>query len=311
MGRGAGPARRARPVSRLPAGAPAEARPGPVLADLHGRQPVRIRAEGTDLVAYGFGEQRISVPARSVSHVIILGAYHELPIWSPLILLDRDKRVLLEAPGMWGPELNGVLQRLGLPRPVLSASTSARSWARAPGYQKLRVRPPGYPLARGTLVVAGTGLAGLGAGLGLLPTLAWLSSETWAQGVSGMAGAAAGGVAGAWLALLGARAAQAVARWAVAAWSVRTPPPVTRFFPEPREADGALLTAVTVLAVPALICWGPVVAAVMLAHGTASAASLAFAALSTAALPVMAWRAIRRLRDRQRRPRRKLARELW
>jgi len=160
-------------------------------------------------------------------------------------------------------------------------------------------------------VVAGTGLAGLGAGLGLLPTLAWLSSETWAQGVSGMAGAAAGGVAGAWLAVLGARAAQAVARWAVAAWSVRTPPPVARFFPEPGEADGALLTAVTVLAVPALICWGPVVAAVTLAYGTASAASLAFAALSTAALPVMAWRAIRRLRDRQRRPRRKLARELW
>ncbi len=67
----------------------------------------------------------------------------------------------------------------------------------------------------------------------------------------------------------------------------------------------------TVLAVPALICWGPVVAAVTLAHGTASAARLAFAALSTAALPVMTRRAIRRLRDRQRRPRRKLARELW
>src|SRR6266567_1209240 len=102
MGRGAGPARRARPVSRLPAGAPAEARPGPVLADLHGRQPVRIRAEGTDLVAYGFGEQRISVPARSVSHVIILGAYHELPIWSPLILLDRGQARAPGSPGHVG-----------------------------------------------------------------------------------------------------------------------------------------------------------------------------------------------------------------
>lgn len=98
MGRGAGPAKRARLVSRLPANqtAPAEARPGPVLADLHGRQPVRITAEGTDLVAYGFGEQRISIPARSVPHVLVLGAYHELPTWSPLILLDRDNRVLLE-----------------------------------------------------------------------------------------------------------------------------------------------------------------------------------------------------------------------
>ena len=52
-------------------------------------------------------------------------------------------------------------------------------------------------------------------------------------------------------------------------------------------------------------------AAITLAYGTATAATLAFAALSTAALPVMAWRAIRRLRDRQRRPRRKLASELW
>lgn len=133
----------------------------------------------------------------------------------------------------------------------------------------------------------------------------------WAQATAVPPGVAGGAVAGAWLSLLGARSVQAVARWAVAAWSVRTPPPVSRFFSGPGEADGALLTAVTVSSVPALICWGPVLAALTLARGTASAASLAFAVLSTAALPVMAWRAIRRLRERRRRSRPQLAKELW
>jgi len=43
-----------------------EARPGPPFSDLRGRQPVRITAEDGNLVAYGFSDQRVEIPAGSV-----------------------------------------------------------------------------------------------------------------------------------------------------------------------------------------------------------------------------------------------------
>ena len=300
MGKAARSAKRPRPVKYLVPPLPAEAHPGPVFADLHGRQPVRILAEGTDLVAYGFGKQRISIPARSISQLIIADGYRDVfGTRSAMILLDQDRRVLLLAPGMWGRELNRIRLAMGLPRPVVS-DLPASAWSRAPGYHKLRIRPRVFPVAAGALVVVGLGLAGLGAFAAMLPALTWLASVSWAQGLAGLAGAAAGGVAGAWLAVLCGRAALTIARWTVVTWSVRTPPPISRFVPPPVQAERRLRTAVTVLSVPLLTCWGPVMAGVTLAHGSASAWNLAFAALATAALPLVTLRAIRHARAQRR-----------
>src|ERR1700753_1313562 len=50
----------------IPAAYPLESQ-----ADLLGEMPVRLRAEDEALVAYGFGGQRVAIPASSIRQVII------------------------------------------------------------------------------------------------------------------------------------------------------------------------------------------------------------------------------------------------
>jgi hypothetical protein len=81
-----------------------EVRPGSPRSDLRGRQPVRITAEGRHLVCCGFRGQRVEIRSGSVSAVV-------LDDDRSLILVDRDGRMLLRAPGDWNSYALGVLCR--------------------------------------------------------------------------------------------------------------------------------------------------------------------------------------------------------
>src|SRR3984885_12279504 len=82
---------------KLPAAYPVEGRVG-----LLGALPVRLRAEGKGLVGYGFGGQRVEIPARSIRHVWIHPEFEVFPggrVREALLVLDAQHRVLLRAPG--------------------------------------------------------------------------------------------------------------------------------------------------------------------------------------------------------------------
>jgi hypothetical protein len=292
--------RRRRAVLRA-AGASSEVRPSEPASDLRGRQPVRITVEGHNLVAYGFRDQRVEIPRGSVSAVRLLGD-------RSLILFDRDRRMLLKAPGGWNRAAVGALcKRAGLPHPTwvissdgdISESRSAPRWRRAPGYRRLRVRPRMYVPAR--IVLGGVAIALTGAGLGAVAALALAlpGSVGAVRSLLAIAGGAAGGAAGLWLFTVGARAGRAAIRWAAASREMGSVAPWSPFYPHDvdRRRREKGLTVAMALAVPALIIWGPGVGIYALVHGgDARLGNLISGALLTLALPVLTWRLARRAR---------------
>jgi hypothetical protein len=267
--------RRRRAVLRA-AGAPSEVRPNEPASDLRGRQPVRMTVEGHNLVAYGFRDQRVEIPRGSVSAVMLLGD-------RSLILLDRDRRTLLKAPGDWNrAALAALCKRAGLPHPTwvtssdgdISESRSAPGWRRAPGYRRLRVRPRMFVPARIVL----------------------------------------GGAAGLWLFTAGARAGWAAIRWAAASREMGSVAPWSPFYPHDvdRRRREKGLTVAMALAVPALIIWGPGVGIYALVHGgDARLGNLISGALLTLALPVLTWRLARRASRQNRADREELIEGIW
>jgi hypothetical protein len=161
---------------RIPSAYPVASR-----VSLLGEMPVRLRAEGEALVAYGFGGQRVEIPAGSIRQVWIHPEFEVLPggrLRGALLVLDARHRVLLRAPGVWGPGVRDVCQQLGLHKqPVvlgsMSASRKVPPLVDAESCRRLRVRPAGGQIAR---VAAGLGRTGLCAGGGRWRAPGWATS---------------------------------------------------------------------------------------------------------------------------------------
>jgi hypothetical protein len=85
----------------------------------------------------------------------------------------------------------------------------------------------------------------------------------------GIAGAAAGATGATWLLIRGSRLALGAIRWTAYSLKVRSPAPAAPFFPrrEPAAAARKLRVAAMVLAMPALIGWGPGVTIATLVNG--------------------------------------------
>jgi hypothetical protein len=257
---------------RFPAAYPVEGRAG-----LLGEMPVRLRAEGKTLVAYGFRGQRVEIPAKSIAQVWIhpeFEAYPGRPVHEALLVLDTKHHVLLRAAGAWGPGVREVCQHLGLHRqPVILDEEPARRKVvplrSAEGYRRLRVRPAGSRVA---VAAAGLGRAGLcvggaigGAWLGLLLPASVGDSRILVAVGLGVAGA----LSGAWLYNFGTRLAGGLIRWAVASRRAGAPAPAGRFL----RVSGAspwtdlATSAVLAAAVPALVIWGLAIEVITLSRG--------------------------------------------
>jgi hypothetical protein len=289
---------------RLPVAYPVEGRVG-----LLGEVPVRLRAEGNVLVAYGFGGQRVEIPARSIRQVWIHPEF-EVPsggrVREALLVLDARHRVLLKAPGVWGPGVREVCQPLGLHKqPValgpMSASRKVPSLTDAESCQRLRVRPAGGRIA---LVAAGLGQAGLclGGGIGgVLLGLLLPASVGDARILVAIGLGVAGALAGTWLYNFGTRFAAGVIRWAVASRRAGAPAPAGQFLQVSGASSWTELATSTVLAaaVPVLAIWGAAIEAITLSRGGtlshgAALGNVIAGALAILVTPLLALLAIRR-----------------
>lgn len=251
--------------------------------DVMGRMRVRLRAEDRTLVAYGYGGQRIEIPASSVGFVRTVNAYRlgSLKRGEALLVLDGERRILLRAPGVWETygEVWRVCRAAGLPSPARDyywASSRRRAgqrrppvYRKAPCYHRLRTAPRGY--APRVLVQLALALAVIGctAFLGVLPAAALPGWTGAVRTLVGIIGVLIGAAAGAWVWATIAHAAACGLRWAIASAEARAAAPARRFFTR-REAPGkraSLLTAAMVLGVPALLVFGPGVAIASAMHG--------------------------------------------
>jgi hypothetical protein len=260
--------------------------------DLMGRIRVWLATEDGNLVAYGFGGQRIALPAKSVGEVHTVSSFRTRGVrhGPALLVLDHERRILLRASGRWETygELAAVCRAAKVPAPthlVTTMKPRSRSrsggrqarrnttliprFTKAPAYRKVRTRPRGTTLRMLAQVVLFLLAMGLGAFLGVLPAVAlpeWTGAVRTLIGIAGVVLGVAGGIwAGAALSHLIADAL----RWAVTSWAAGAAAPGRRFFRR-RERSGAWPVArnVGVVAlVAALIGWGPGVGIAALTHG--------------------------------------------
>jgi hypothetical protein len=289
--------------AKFPVAYPVEAR-----ASLLGEMPVRLCAEGKVLAAYGFGGQRVEIPAESIRQVWIHPEY-EAPggrVREALLVLGVRHRVLLRAPGVWGPGVPEVCWQLGLRKQpeILGpgrASRAVPSLADADSCQCLRVRPAGgrvAPVAAGLGRVAlcvGGGIGGVSLGL-LFP-----ASAGDARILVAIALGIAGALAGTRLYTASTRFAAGLIRWAVASRRAGTPASVGRFFQDSEASPwtGLVTSAVLGAAVPVLAIWGVAVEAITLSRGGtlshgAALGNMIAGALAILLAPPLAWLAIRR-----------------
>ena len=289
---------------KLPSAYPAEGRVG-----LLGEMPVRLRAEGGALVAYGFGGQRVEIPARSIRQVWIHPEFEGVAgdhVGGALLVLDASHRVLLKAPGVWGPGVRDVCQRLALNKqPVvlgpMSASRKVPSLVNAGTCQRLRVRPAGGPIPKMAAVLARIVFCLGGCTGGVLLGLRLPASVGDARTMVAIAGGAAGAVAGAWLGNLCTRFGAGLIRWAMASRRAGALAPARPFL---RVSGASSLTeqaALVVLAaaVPVLAIWGVAIEAITLSRGGALSHGAALGnviagALAILVTPPLALLAIRR-----------------
>lgn len=269
--------------------------------DLLGRIRVKLCAEDGNLVAYGFGGQRVQLPPTSVGGVYTVGSFRTGAVThgSALLVVDHEDRILLRASGTWetyGEVLN-VCHAAKVPAPKhvwsgssgdFRASRSASSrrgtarrpprFTKAPGYVRLRTRPRGLTLRVLALIGLYLFAAGLGGFIGAAPSVAlpeWFGAVRTLVGIIGGLLGVAGGL---WVAAATAHVLSDAARWAAISWAAGTAAPPGRFFARRREHAGAWQSAVNVglvLLVPAFIGWGPGVGIASLAHGFRDASLVA------------------------------------
>lgn len=276
--------------------------------DLMGRIRVKLTVEGEDLVAYGFGGQRIAIPAPSVSGVYTVGKFkfgrvivHD----RALLILGHDNRVLLRADGLW--ETFGEVSKVCAAAKVGQAAhlypgnwrnyqfysrkskpTTKRArnasnqvasrFKKAPGYRRLRTRPRGRTLrALAVLVLFGLTM-GWGAFLGTLPAM---SLPVWFGAVRtlfAIIGGLLGVSVGIWVGAAITHIWNDALRWAGASLVAGGPAPVRRFFARRREHAGTWLGAANVGLVAlfiALCGWGPGVLIASTVHGLSDSSLVA------------------------------------
>ena len=281
------------------------------VTDLLGEMPARLRAEGTALVAYGFGGQRIEVPASAIDGVWIHHGYRRpgQRAAAALLVIDKHRRVLLRAPGAWAqPEVAEICRHLGLPKPkFLSAPVARRE---VPGLvaagrkRVLRTRPRGCALRSPAVTLAISVLFLGGAVAGALLPLALPPSVGEARDLLAVVLCAAGALAGGWLARYLGRLGIGGYRWAVLSRRAGALAPPGQFLrvTGASEWTATLLTATLALAVPTLAIWGLVIMAEALAHGFrgSQASSIAAGVAAILAAPLLAWWAMRRRRAARR-----------
>ena len=276
-----------------------QAFPGKCPVDLMGRIRVWLTTGDRDLVAHGFGGQRIVLPAASVGAVHTASSYRtgRITHGQALLVLDHQQRILLRASGLWETygELAAVCKAAGLPapshlRPTYRTQPAARaraagagqrprkrsgttrqvpSFAKAPGYRRLRTRPRGAALRVLALTLLLLLAIALGATLGAQPAMAlpeWFGAARTLLGIIGGLLGAAGGL---WLALAAVHLLADALRWARTSWAAGTVAPPLRFFRRRARWGGWTIAWNVALAalVPVLIGWGPGVGIASLAHG--------------------------------------------
>jgi hypothetical protein len=259
--------------------------------DLMGRIRVRLCAEDGNLVAYGFGGQRVVLPAKSVGAVNTVSSFRmgRVTHGRALLVLDHDDRILLRADGLWEThgEVRKVCHAANVPGPKhvfsnasVKAKGSARArrgntsrtvyFAKARGYVKLRTSPRGTTLRVLALIVLFLAAAGLGGAIGAIPAVAlpeWFGAVRTLIGIVGVAFGIAGGI---WVGAAIAHLLADAVRWAATSWAAGAWAPARRFFGRRREHSGTWLAAANVglgFLVIALIGWGPGVGIASLTHG--------------------------------------------
>jgi hypothetical protein len=255
--------------------------------DLLGRIKVRLSAQDRHLVAYGFGGQRVAIPAAEVGAVQVVEAYRtgRRKRTPALLVLDHQHRILLRAPGQWETygEVARVCREAGAPAPAykpFTARSSGKARRRPPLYVKAPACRRLRTVSRGTsirVIVAGAlGLAIIsGAAIaGTFPAQAlpgWIGSV---RVLLGIIGAVLGAAAGLWLCRAAYHLALDALRWVIASARVQAVAPARRFFGqergERREHSRNWSRAVTIgllALVPALIGWGPAVGIASLVNG--------------------------------------------
>jgi hypothetical protein len=262
--------------------------------DLLGRMPVRLRSENHDLVAYGFENQRILIPAAEIGGIAVHRGWGKQ--WGrsgpALMVLDSHDRVLLRAPGAWGAAsrrarssrsygvmfdgLIDLCDDLGIGRPKGLTPREVRRqkerWRRAPGYHRLRVRSRGLVLTKMALVLLDLLLAGCGIAAAVALAKLLPSDVGAVRNLIGVVLGAAAPLAAIWLYGFELRALN----WIAVSLEAGTLAPPDRFFGARYRRHGAAagkwLTALMAVAIPVLIGWGPVIGLVSLAHGFADQA---------------------------------------
>jgi hypothetical protein len=232
--------------------------------------PVRLTAENGELVAYGFGNQRIAIPKADLGGVVVHRGASTLPRQRGpgLFVLDKKQRVVTAARGIWTTDVTKVLQALGRAAPEYLNGRDTGLRQLAPGYQRVRVRPSGYAirvvsLVALWLVLCVTGIIVAAALAGLLPPAS--GSVRVLFGIV-LAVAAVGGAG--YLTGLAVR----VARWAAISRQVGSLAPPGKFLRAGEETvrkRRTYLTIVMVILIPVLIGWGPGVGIASLVHGFA------------------------------------------
>jgi hypothetical protein len=258
------------PEPEIPTAFPIEGK-----TNLMGDMPVRLRAEGQTLAAYGFGRQRIAIPADQIGTIQSYLARDKAGKLTgcSLAILTRHGTPLLWARGPWKPGLADVRKALGIPVVAYPAPgdwvACKTRWSVPRGTPVLRVRPR-FWLASGLI------------GLALLLTMAAFGGVAGAQlslllppgigGVRDLIGIALGtaGVLGAtWLFFAAKSLLSDVLRWLVASLRAGGPAPWDRFIhlETPDKVLGGLVTVAIGLAIPFLLVWGPSIALDSLHHG--------------------------------------------
>jgi hypothetical protein len=263
--------------------------------DLMGRIRVKLCAEDGNLVAYGFGGQRVVLPAKSVGAVSTVNSFRtgrRVTHGRALLVLDHDDRILLRADGLWETygEVKKVCRAAKAPSPSYVSPVSVKSsrgssrgsgrrastrrqpprYAKARGYVRLRTSPRGTSLRVLAQLVLFLAMAALGGFIGVLPAVALPEWFGAVRTLIGIVGAVLGIAGGLWVGAAIAHVLADAVRWTATSWAAGTPAPARRFFGRRRDHSGAWLGAANIglaFLVVALIGWGPGVGIASLAHG--------------------------------------------
>ncbi len=260
--------------------------------DWKGRIQVRLCAEGSALVGYGFGDQRFAFPASEVGAVRTVTAYRmsgRRNRGTALLIFDTSDRVVLRARGLWETygEVAAVCRAAGAPAPEHIPFPAYGSY-QGGGYQRgsrPNRKPPRYPAAPGcrrlrtvprgrtarVLAQAALFLLTMGCGilLGLIPAVLLPETTGAVRTLFGVIGAALGAAAGVWLGAAIAHVIGDAVRWLAVSLMAGTAAPLSRFFRrrKPSGAWSGAANVALVLLVPAFIAWGPGIGIASLVHG--------------------------------------------